>query len=341
MMIVKRSEIIGREVFDRATGRRMGRATDLFVETVSGRVTGLLYELGDTRGIIQRAEVSVFGPDAILVDSAELVRARPSYDTWVGSRVVTRVGEELGRLEDFYFDSLTGYVGGYVLSGAADGGRSLLYSEYFEGWAPGTLSVRDEAAERLEGENEGTVRRLVKGMKSRAVESASELRDVTRALVNKVKADLSGTAEVTREAFNRAVERARAELAATADYTGEFLERVVAGAKGEWERVRGELGGFTERLRQAARAAWSELTGVGRGRGASARPGRFPSGRRAAGRGVRLRRLRLRRLPFRRRQPGRLRHLRGVVRPRGRGARRGCTPQPPRAGRGGRARTLA
>ncbi|HEX8117010.1 MAG TPA: PRC-barrel domain-containing protein [Pyrinomonadaceae bacterium] len=209
MMIVKRSEIIGREVFDRATGRRMGRATDLFVETVSGRVTGLLYELGDTRGIIPRAEVSVFGPDAILVDSAELVRARPSYDTWVGSRVVTRDGEELGRLEDFYFDSLTGYVGGYVVSGADDGGRSLLYSEYFESWSPGTLSVRDEAASHLEGENEGSVRRLVEGMKSRAVESVSELRDVTRALVNKVKADLSGTAEVTREAFNRAVDRAR------------------------------------------------------------------------------------------------------------------------------------
>ena len=267
MMIVKRSEIIGREVFDRATGRRMGRATDLFVETVSGRVTGLLYELGDTRGIIPRAEVSVFGPDAILVDSAELVRARPSYDTWVGSRVLTLRGEELGRLEDFYFDGLTGYVGGYVLSGA-DGGHSLLYSEYFESWSPGTLSVSDEA--RLEAENEGAVRRLVERMKSRTVESVSELREVTRALVNKVKADLSGAAGVTREAFNRAVDRARAELDATAAYTGEFLDRVAASAKNEWERARGEFGDFSERLRRAARAAWEELTGSGRGRGSAA-----------------------------------------------------------------------
>jgi sporulation protein YlmC with PRC-barrel domain len=268
MLIVKRSEIIGREVFDRATGRGLGRATDLFVETASGRVTGLLYELGDTRGVIPRAEVSVFGPDAILVDSEELVRARPSYDTWVGSRVVTRRGEELGRLEDFYFDSLTGYVGGYVVGGATDGRRSLLYGEYFESWSPGALSVSEEAAGRLEAENEGSVGRLVERMKSKAAESAGELREVTRAVVNKVKADLSGAAEVTREAFNRAVDKARAELDVTAAYTNDFLDRVAAGAKGEWERVRGEFGNFSERLRRAARAAWDELTGSGRGRAA-------------------------------------------------------------------------
>ena len=268
MMIIKRSEIIGREVFDRASGRHVGRATDLFVETASGRVTGLLYEIGDTRGLIPRAEVSVFGPDAILIDRSERTQMEPSFDSWVGSRVVTRDKSELGRLEDFYFDSLTGYIGGYVVSGVTDGRRSLLYSEYFESWTPGILTVSDEATKNLEGENEGTVRRLIERMKSRTIESASELRDVTRALVNKVKADLSETAEVTREAFNRAVERARTELAATAEYTNEFLDRVVASAKTEWERARGELGDFTERLQRAARAAWTELTSAGRGRAA-------------------------------------------------------------------------
>lgn len=268
MMIVRRSEVIGREVIDRMAGRRVGRATDLFVETASGRVTGLLYEMGGTRLLIPRADVSVFGPDAILIDSPERVEAEPSFDPWVGSRVVTRDKDELGRLEDFYFDSLTGYVGGYVVSGVAGGGRSLLYGEYFESWTPGLLTVSDEAAKNLEGESEGAVRRLVERMKTRTAEGAGELHEVTRALVNKVKADLVGTADVTREAFNRAVDRARAELAATADYTNEFLDRVAAGAKTEWERVRNDLGDFTERLRRAARAAWAELTGAGRGRSA-------------------------------------------------------------------------
>lgn len=206
MMIVRRSEVVGREVIDRMTGRRVGRAADLSVEATSGRVAGLVYEIGGTRVLMPRAEVSVFGPDAILVDRSEQTRTEPC----------------------------------------------------------------DEAAKRLEGENEGTVRRLVERMKSRAIESAGELRDVTRALVNKVKADLAGTAEVTREAFNRAVDRARAELAATADYTNEFLDRVVAGAKTEWERARSDLGDFTERLQRAARAAWKELTGAGKDRGRTA-----------------------------------------------------------------------
>ena len=269
MMIIKRSEIIGREVFDRASGRHVGRATDLFVETASGRVTGLLYEIGDTRGLIPRAEVSVFGPDVILIDRSERTQVEPSFDSWVGSRVMTRDRSELGRLEDFYFDSLTGDIGGYVV-GVTDGARSILYSEYFESWTPRTLTVSDEATKNLETENEGTVRRLVERMKSRTIETASELRDVTRALVNKVKADLAGTAEVTREAFNRAVDRAHAELAATAEYTNEFLDRVVASAKTEWERARGELGDFTERLQRAARAAWTELTGAGKGRSRTA-----------------------------------------------------------------------
>ena len=270
MMIVRRSEVIGREVIDRATGRRVGRATDLFVETESGRVTGLLYEMNGARSFLPRADVSVFGQDAILVDNPERTEAEPSFDPWVGSRVVTRDRSDLGRLEDFYFDSVTGYVGGYVVGGAAGGGRSLLYGEYFESWTPGLLTVSDEAAQGLEPENEGSVGRLVERIRSRTIESASELRDVTRALVNKVKADLAGTAEVTREAFNRAVERARAELDATADYTNEFLDRVAASAKTEWGRVRVELGDFTDRLRRAARAAWNELTGAGRGRGSAA-----------------------------------------------------------------------
>jgi hypothetical protein len=251
----------------------MGRAADLFIEAGSGRVSGLIYEYEGVRRMIPRAGVSVFGTEVILVDAPE--RAfQPAPDlSWAASRVVTGRGRELGRLEDFFFDNLTGYVGGFVLSdleAGTGGARSLLYEEYVESWTPGTLTVSDEAPAHLEKESESAVRRLVERMKARTVESASELRDVTRALVNKVKADLAGTAEVTREAFNRAVDRARAELAATADYTGEFLDRVVAGAKTEWERVRGELGEFTVRLQRAARAAWAELTGGSRGRGRSA-----------------------------------------------------------------------
>lgn len=273
MMIVRRSEVVGREVIDRTTGSRMGRAADLFIEADSRRVAGLIYEYEGVRRVVPRASVSVFGTEVILVDTAEQTTQPAPNFSWAESRAVTGLGRELGRLEDFFFDSLTGYVGGFVLSGpesGSRGSRSLLYEEFVESWTPGALTVSEEASARLEKEDEGTVRRLVERMKSRTVESASELRDVTRALVDKVKVDLSGTAEITREAFNRAVERARAELAATADYTNEFLDRVAASARTEWERVRAELGGFTERLQRAARAAWTELTKEDRGRGRTA-----------------------------------------------------------------------
>jgi uncharacterized protein YrrD len=263
MMLVKRSEVIGREIVDKTTGRKMGRATNLFVDTETKRVAGLFYEEGNRHGLISRTSIAIYGQDVILIDKAQQ-ESMPSsnHDPFINSRIVTRDGDVIGKLDDYYFDSMTGYVAGFVTTNrtAAAGKRSVIYGEYFESLIPDAVMVNKEAISSIELETDGTRERLLKRMKDKASHSLSELRDVTRAVLNKVKADLSDVVGVTRETFNLAVDQARSELQSTKDYTKEFLDRVTSSAKAEWEQVRDELGNFTEKLQRAAHAAWSELT---------------------------------------------------------------------------------
>jgi uncharacterized protein YrrD len=252
-MIIKRSDVVGREIVDRVSGHRLGHASDLMIENLTRRVTGLLYDSASERWFLPRWSVTVFGQDSILVDPPKLPTPGRdvSYVSWREHQIVTRSGNKLGKLDDFYFDSLTGYIGGFVVT---NGNRQLLYGEYFESWSPGTITVQDKAERWLENENEWSVRRLVENMKSRTIVGVREFADLLRSLSSRLRADVSAAAKDAGEAVKPVLKQAWTKANESAAKLDRWLEQRAAS-------VRNKTSGWTQRLKRSAQSALSRLTG--------------------------------------------------------------------------------
>lgn len=140
--MVGAGQIIGRPVLVREGGREAGRIKDIVVDQPGKRVLGFIISEGFLRPtrIAPWEGLQAVGPDAVvLTGAADIVKLEEAPaikealegETHIrGLKVQTTAGKELGRIEDFMFDELTGEVEGYELSGGrlpdAFGGRSFL-----------------------------------------------------------------------------------------------------------------------------------------------------------------------------------------------------------------------
>lgn len=142
--MIKASELMGRAITVREGGHEAGRVRDLIVDQPGKRVLGFVV----AEGLLKRTKVAswgavlAIGPDAIVLDArTSIVRASDAGDMKTqldskakirGLRLQTTEGKDLGRIDDFYFNELTGEVEGYEISGGlvADtfAGRSFLPS---------------------------------------------------------------------------------------------------------------------------------------------------------------------------------------------------------------------
>lgn len=127
----------GLPVVTRDTGKNVGKVEDLVLDLQGSRVLGILV---DEAGWFKEARVvpwpsfRAVGLDAVIIDeeaSAKKASEVPEMSevldggtVLVGLRVETTDGRELGKIEDFFFDTETGAVEGFELSGGK--GRSFL-----------------------------------------------------------------------------------------------------------------------------------------------------------------------------------------------------------------------
>ncbi len=140
--MIKASEVIGRSVTAREGGHEAGKVKDLVVDQTGKRVLGFILAEGLLKStkVAPWATLQAIGPDAVVLDSvANIVKAAESVEIKAaleggtsihGLRLQTTDGKDLGKVEDFYFDEVSGAVEGYEVSGGvfADtlGGRSFL-----------------------------------------------------------------------------------------------------------------------------------------------------------------------------------------------------------------------
>ena len=107
----------GRKVISRANATELGAVTHLLVDAQRRQVVAVVIGRGKRARLVEWAQLSGFGPDAVMVgDEAAL---RPPVDDreragaegrleLVGKRVLTEHGNELGTLDDVTFDPDTG-----------------------------------------------------------------------------------------------------------------------------------------------------------------------------------------------------------------------------------------
>ncbi len=109
----------GRKVISRTSARNVGAVDHLLVDAEQRRIAAVIVGRGNKAQLVDWAELSGFGPDAVMVDDEGALRSpvddneRAGTDgklELVGKRVLTERGNELGTLDDVTFDPATGAV---------------------------------------------------------------------------------------------------------------------------------------------------------------------------------------------------------------------------------------
>jgi sporulation protein YlmC with PRC-barrel domain len=110
---------MGRKVISRSSARDLGEVNHLLVDAEQRQITAVIVGRGRKAQLVDWAQLSSFGPDAVMVgdegglrqplDDRERAAADGKLDL-VGKRALTERGNELGFLDDVTFDPATGVV---------------------------------------------------------------------------------------------------------------------------------------------------------------------------------------------------------------------------------------
>jgi sporulation protein YlmC with PRC-barrel domain len=107
----------GRKVISRASAKELGAVNTLLVDVEQRRIAAVVIGRGKKAHLVEWAQLSGFGPDAVMVVDEGALRP-PADDReaaaiegrleLVGKRVLSERGNELGQIGDVTFDAHTG-----------------------------------------------------------------------------------------------------------------------------------------------------------------------------------------------------------------------------------------
>lgn len=109
----------GRKVVSRSSAKDLGSVSHLLVDARQRRIAAVVIGRGKKAQLVDWAQLSGFGPDAVMVGDEGALRP-PSDDReraaaagkleLVGKRALSEQGNELGELDDVTFDAGTGVL---------------------------------------------------------------------------------------------------------------------------------------------------------------------------------------------------------------------------------------
>jgi len=127
----------GRKVISRATASEVGSVGHLLVDAQQRRVAAVVIGRGKKAQLVDWAQLSGFGPDAVMVADENVLRP-PADDReraategdleLVGKRALTERGNELGQIDDVTFDNDTGVLEDLLIGNRRVPAGSLLGS---------------------------------------------------------------------------------------------------------------------------------------------------------------------------------------------------------------------
>ncbi len=125
----------GRKVLSRASAQELGAVSHLLVNAQQRQIAAVLIGRGKKAQLVEWAQLSGFGPDAIMVvdegalrppaDDRERAAADGRFEL-VGKRTLTERGNEVGPIDDVNFDAETGALEDLVIGDRRVPAGSLL-----------------------------------------------------------------------------------------------------------------------------------------------------------------------------------------------------------------------
>lgn len=128
------SDADGRQVVSTATAGTVGKVHGFVVDPASRQVVALELKKTDEGDTLAWTDIAAFGADAVTVDDAEVIREADGEiaeltgkdHRLVGKRVLSAVGDELGKVGDVAFDPESGAVTGLIVEKEELSGERLL-----------------------------------------------------------------------------------------------------------------------------------------------------------------------------------------------------------------------
>ena len=127
----------GRKVVSRASAKELGTINHLLVDATARRIAAIVIGRGKKALLVDWAQLSGFGPDAVMVkdesslrppaDEREQSAAGGDLDL-LGRRALSEAGNELGKIDDVTFDAETGALEDLVIGDRHVPAGSLLGS---------------------------------------------------------------------------------------------------------------------------------------------------------------------------------------------------------------------
>ncbi len=127
----------GRKVMSRSSAKELGSVSHLLVDAQQRRIAAVVVGRGKKAQLVDWAQLSGFGPDAVMVvddgalrppaDDRERAAAEGNLEL-VGKRALSERGNELGELDDVTFDADSGVLEELVIGDRRVPAGSLLGS---------------------------------------------------------------------------------------------------------------------------------------------------------------------------------------------------------------------
>ncbi len=127
----------GRKVLSRSSAQEVGAVSHLLVDAQQRRIAAVVIGRGKKAQLVDWAQLSGFGPDAVMVvdegalrppaDDRERASAEGDLEL-VGKRALSERGNELGELDDVTFDADSGVLEELVIGDHSVPAGSLLGS---------------------------------------------------------------------------------------------------------------------------------------------------------------------------------------------------------------------
>jgi len=128
---------VGRKVVSKASAMELGNVSHLLVDAQQHRIDAVVIGRGKKARLVEWAQLSGFGPDAVMVldevalrlptDDRETAAAEGRLEL-VGKRALTERGNELGQVEDVTFDAESGVLEDLLIGDSRVAAEALLGS---------------------------------------------------------------------------------------------------------------------------------------------------------------------------------------------------------------------
>lgn len=276
----KGKTIIGKDVLSLADGIRIHSVKDLIIGEENDCIVALLVDEGGLLSgstVVPIEAVHSFGKDAVVIADASAVVAASSYprvhaildrkESLLGKKVFTNEGQQLGKINDMYFDETDGQIRGLEVSSGTLGdltkGTSYLAIEDVQRSGPDVVFVHPTVSDKLDSQ-EGGLQGALSEAKDKAGQATDDAksgvssRDPEQSLIGRKTGmdvmDENGSVVVANG------QRITADHVAEAKETGNLKVLTQAATMGQASETGEQTGAALEQLGDSAGSMWDRFT---------------------------------------------------------------------------------